>query len=535
MFEAALDPARDGLATASALAEAISTNHDELLRAECRVLELAALWADAYGRDAQTEDWSPLVERATFFGGAGTPAVDEFCVDELAALTGTGHLSAQVLIADALDLRHRLPLLWRRLLAGEVRAWHARRVAEHTRRLTWDACRDLDRALSGQLGMTSWGRFARMLTAAILDADPDLAAERAAQAATQRDVWASQSEAGIKTIIARAAAGDAGWFMATINRLADILGAEGDPDPTPVLRSKAIGILAQPALALALLTAHRDDPANSADPAAPADPADPAKPADPDGPEDGPAAARPSTGSGPETEPGNQLAADRPSAGSGHEPVPNDPTVGTGGPDEAALGQGLVLRPPTAAELRAARPRVVLRIHLSDYALWAGHGVARPEHGDPTTLQQLHDWLADTGCALTVQPVLDPAATAPVDGYEIPARIRDALLTRNIADVFPFGSCTTATMDADHTIPYDPHGPPGQTGLHDLGPMTRHHHRVVTHGGWRKRQPDPGTYLFRSRLGYISLVTNRGTLPLSNTPFTDAVWHAAAPPDRAPG
>ena len=51
------------------------------------------------------------------------------------------------------------------------------------------------------------------------------------------------------------------WFLATINRIADILAAEGDTDPVGVRRSKAIGILAQPAQALALLAAHRHDPA----------------------------------------------------------------------------------------------------------------------------------------------------------------------------------------------------------------------------------------------------------------------------------
>ena len=39
------------------------------------------------------------------------------------------------LIADALDLRHRLPLLWKRVSRFEVPAWQARRVARQTHRL----------------------------------------------------------------------------------------------------------------------------------------------------------------------------------------------------------------------------------------------------------------------------------------------------------------------------------------------------------------------------------------------------------------
>ena len=118
----------------------------------------------------------------------------------------------------------------------------------------------------------------------------------------------------------------------------------------------------------------------------------------------------------------------------------------------------------------------------------------------------------------------------PVDAYEIPQRTRDAVRLRNLADVFPYGSCTTATMDLDHTTPYLPMnrgGPPGQTSLANLGPMTRHHHRAVTHGHWGKRQPAPGQYLFRSPKGYLYLVTNQGTLPLGRTRFAQAIWRAA--------
>ena len=38
-----------------------------------------------------------------------------------------------------------------------------------------------------------------------------------------------------------------------INRLADLLALEGDHDPVGVRRSKAIGIIAQPAMALEML------------------------------------------------------------------------------------------------------------------------------------------------------------------------------------------------------------------------------------------------------------------------------------------
>jgi len=136
-------------------------------------------------------------------------------------------------------------------------------------------------------------------------------------------------------------------------------------------------------------------------------------------------------------------------------------------------------------DVKRLKPRVVLHFHLSDTAIRTRSGLVRPEYGTANTLNQLKEWLNETGCPITVQPVLDPADVAPVDAYEIPRRTRDAARLRNLADVFLYGSCTTATLELDHTNPYLPMnrgGPPGQTSLDNLGPMTGHHHWAVTHG-----------------------------------------------------
>lgn len=64
--------------------------------------------------------------------GPGCPEVAEFCLAELGAVLGMSTLAATRLVGQALELRHRLPRLWRRVQAGEVPAWRARRVAETT-------------------------------------------------------------------------------------------------------------------------------------------------------------------------------------------------------------------------------------------------------------------------------------------------------------------------------------------------------------------------------------------------------------------
>ncbi len=328
-----------------------------------------------------------------------------------------------------------------------------------------------------------------MLQAAILQADPALAAERAEQARQARGVWAYPGEDGLKTLVARAAAGDVTWLMATVNRLADTLRLEGDLDPADHRRAKALGMLANPARALQLLIQHQQDPDLHEQ-----------------GRDEHTRAAEPDDEPDDEQEPSLDLTA----------------------PDQLAGNVGL-------ARAAALRPRVVLHFHLSDTAVVTGHGVVRPEHGEPTSLQQLRTWLAEVGCAVTVAPVLDPAAVAAVDAYETPVRLREGLLARHPAEVFPFGAAVRRYLDCDHSIPYlapDRGGPPGQTGLHNLGPLARGSHRAVTHGRWRRRQPEPGTYVFRSPHGYVFVVTHQGTLDVGCGAFAADVWRRARQADQ---
>ena len=53
-------------------------------------------------------------ERSVRVGGPGTPAVAEFAWAELGARLQVSPWSARQLVADALDARHRLPLIWAR-------------------------------------------------------------------------------------------------------------------------------------------------------------------------------------------------------------------------------------------------------------------------------------------------------------------------------------------------------------------------------------------------------------------------------------
>jgi hypothetical protein len=174
---------------------------------------------------------------------------------------------------------------------------------------------------------------------------------------------------------------------------------------------------------------------------------------------------------------------------------------------------------------------VLSYIHLSEEALNAG--AARVEDVGPVLLNRLHALLGHH-CTISMKPVINlPAGHTPIDSYEIPARLREQLQLRYPTDVFPHTAAVNRRIDLDHTIPYispDRGGPPGQTRIGNPGPYLRRHHNHKTHGGWQVRQPEPGTWLWRSPHHRIYLINANGTHPLGDTEFAQALWRAAARP-----
>lgn len=149
-------------------------------------------------------------------------------------------------------------------------------------------------------------------------------------------------------------------------------------------------------------------------------------------------------------------------------------------------------------------------------------GVARVEGIGPVTLNRPRTWLSNSKVA--VKPVIDLDDQVPVDAYEIPRRLKEAVHLMSPVDWFPFATSTARTVDIDHTAPYvspDDGGPPGQTGIGQLGPMTRRHHRIKTHSQWQVRQVWPGVYAGRSPHGLPSR-------PSWSTAATASDWTAGA-------
>jgi Domain of unknown function (DUF222) len=105
--------------------------------AEAQLLAVAAHYADLHPEPAGEPTVSlPGMERSVVMGGEGCPRVAEFAAVELGAALGVSSGAAAALIDDAFALRHRLPRTWGRVLAGEVQAWRARKIAQATRTLS---------------------------------------------------------------------------------------------------------------------------------------------------------------------------------------------------------------------------------------------------------------------------------------------------------------------------------------------------------------------------------------------------------------
>ncbi len=462
--------------------------------ADVELLRLALSWADLHPDESLPAPIDDLEARrrrladlvGVRMGGEGTPLVLGHCPSELGAVLETTSTGARHLIADALDLRDRLPRLWKTVQTGGVAAWKARRVAAATRTLTIAQAAEVDTVVHEVIASLGWSRFEAILDATIKQADPDGARAAEQDAATRRFVAVGRAnDHHIRTLIARGTSLDILSFMAAVNRIAELLGDEGDPDPLDIRRSKAIGILARPACALELLARHQpEDSAEAAD-----------HDGDPDPERDGHLSSPP----------------DSPHRRDGHR--------------------------------CGCAPRIRLHVHLTDAALRGAdpRAVCRIEGLGPVTAQTVRDWLGRSDASVTVQPVVLPDPP-PVDGYEIPQAIRDALAARQPASVFPWSQSVGPAVDLDHTaayVPLEKGGPPGQTGVGTLGPLARREHRHKTFGHLKVRQPVPGVYFWRSRHGWVWLVTNSGTHSLGRGPRADAFWHAAAPraalpPRKAP-
>jgi len=410
-------------------------------------------------------------ERMTLIGGAGTPEVEEFAAAEAGAVLGIGTGAARARIADAVDLLHRLPATFAALRLGHVDGSKARLVARGTRWLSAADAGMVDVDVADRLRRWTWRRCDREVTAAAIAADPVGAERRRVEAGAAREVLVGESRDGVREVQARLDAGPATRLDARVDQVAGWLGELGDTDPKRVRCATALGVLADPDEVLRLwerLCEARRRSDIDVDMDVHVDVTD-----------------------GAADEAGAEATVEADDTRAPQQPGEDSPTGGR------TTGRRVGERPV---------PATVLHLHLRRDDAGAERWEQDAREGRcPLTAAEAHDLLGTSH--VTLRPVLDLAAVPRSEGYQPSDALREATRLACPHDVFPFADTPAERCDDDHDVPW----PLGFTELANLGPKSRHHHRVKTHGRWRMDVIAPGVRGWTTPTGRGILVDPDGS------------------------
>ena len=181
-------------------------------------------------------------------GGEGTPGVAAFVAEELGARIGVSTQSAMGLMADALDLRHRLPLLWVMVEAGEVAPYKARRVAADTRCLPFEGARWVDVQLAARVDGFGLPTIERLVALAAARFAPEEQAEQEQRSRSRRYVTLTHPRpgefAGTSWLEAAGDTQDLTAFYDLVCEEARRLGRLGDTGDYETRKATALGIIA---------------------------------------------------------------------------------------------------------------------------------------------------------------------------------------------------------------------------------------------------------------------------------------------------
>lgn len=268
----------DTAVTPAALLARVRTARSTADAAEAELFQLAAEWADAHpvlpGQQAWKVTWPTWtwLEHPGELEPAATAALEEGDVeaaewhgippvrwDAAAAFAAANNLSTtggQNLVRDALVVRHRLPLLWRRVIRGEVPAWRARRIAQAVLGAPADVVAHIDAHVTPVADTCGLVTIDRLIEEALQRLHAEEREEHLAEQAETRYARVEDdplTPAGLAAFIARGDYHDIHALDRTVAALAAALSSGGCEESLDVRRSMALGILADPATASALL------------------------------------------------------------------------------------------------------------------------------------------------------------------------------------------------------------------------------------------------------------------------------------------
>jgi len=227
----------------------------------CRRIEiLQAEQARLLAETISAYEWPadvPEPSRLDDFGTQhiGQHAYGEDLTGELALANKTSMTSAWALVREVTDLIDHLPGCWSKVSTGEAALWQARHVARLCTKLP-DQCmwQQVDEAIAPALGQVGPGRLFQALEAELAQADPEGLRLRTQPKTRFVHTGGDELDPASGWLSARLDRKDAISLENIVQLVADALADNGDAGSIDERRSRALGVLANPAAAIQLVT-----------------------------------------------------------------------------------------------------------------------------------------------------------------------------------------------------------------------------------------------------------------------------------------
>ena len=441
----------------SAVLAAVIQHRAAAEQAQLAVLLDALDWAMMHSPEfAPIDEWAtvPGTGGEVSLSGEGAPRVLEFCIAEFAAAAGMTTESGHRLMGDAVEIRYRLPRLWRRVEAGQVPVWRARMIAVRTHSVSRVAAGWVDRQLAPCATRVGPAQIERTVNEALIRFDPGFVEDRVLGGSRYVRFDPTVDLDGGVMMEARLDVADALDLDQAVSREADLRARLGDDTELDVRRARGLGDLARRQLALELNETSTDG-----------------KPVV--------VAPRPAASLY------FHISADPASAGTDGQSVngqSGDVPVTLGNRSGSALSLDSLI---DWLRLSGASVNVRPVIDLNSERQAKGYR--------PTSTQLEHVYLRDRACVFPYcnRPARPPGHRSGVDADHIG----------------PYAKAEVAGKD-----------PAGNTTTENLAALCRHHHRHKTHSAWSYSSPEPGVYIWTSPHGLSFVRTRQGTHRITRPP-----------------
>jgi len=213
------------------------------------VLELG----EADGWPVDLKDFYDIEPKLIRIGADGTVLWDETMPLEVAGARETSVMSATWFIRDVVNLASRHRYSWEAVQECRIPLWQGLRVALKCAGLSPQQCEAVDALVAPALGRVGLKRIDNLVRAAVMKVAPEMVEDQANRSPRFCRKETSEAHPGTMFIQAALDTGDGVFFDATVSALADELASDGDTRELDERRASAMGIMGNPALALAIL------------------------------------------------------------------------------------------------------------------------------------------------------------------------------------------------------------------------------------------------------------------------------------------